>query len=39
MFQQHFFAGSRRGGIQDAERGSVGVATAEFIKRVRPNGG
>jgi N-acetylmuramoyl-L-alanine amidase len=39
MFQQHFFAGSRRGSIKDAERGTVGVATAEFIKRLRLVGG
>jgi N-acetyl-anhydromuramyl-L-alanine amidase AmpD len=35
MFQQHFFSGSRRGFIQDAERKKVGLTTAEMIKRVR----
>lgn len=35
MFQQHFFAGSRRGLIQDRDGRSVNQVTAEFIKRVR----
>jgi N-acetylmuramoyl-L-alanine amidase len=35
MFQQHFFAGSRRASIQDAERKKVGLTTAEMIKRVQ----
>jgi hypothetical protein len=34
MFQQHFFAGSRRSSAH--KRQQVNQLTAEFIKRVRP---
>jgi len=38
MFQRHFFAGSRRGVLTDAQRKKPEVdrVTAEFIKSVRP---
>ena len=35
MFQQHFFAGSRRSLINDSDRQKVNQVTAEFIKQVR----
>ena len=35
MFQQHFFAGSRRNLINDKDRKKVNQVTAEFIKQVR----
>jgi N-acetyl-anhydromuramyl-L-alanine amidase AmpD len=35
MFQQHFFAGSRRSLINDNDRKKVNQVTAEFIKQVR----
>ena len=35
MFQQHFFAGSRRGLIHERDGRTVNQVTAEFIKRVR----
>ena len=35
-FQKHFFSGSRRGLIADAQRGRVDHVTAKFIKSVRP---
>jgi hypothetical protein len=35
QFQRHFFSGSRRGLIADAQRGKVDPVTAKFIKSVR----
>ncbi len=35
MFQQHFFAGSRRGLVHERDGRTVNQMTAEFIKRVR----
>jgi N-acetyl-anhydromuramyl-L-alanine amidase AmpD len=35
MFQQHFFAGSRRNLLNDNDRKKVNQVTAEFIKQVR----
>ena len=35
MFQQHFFAGSRRGLVHERDGRTVNLVTAEFIKRVR----
>jgi N-acetyl-anhydromuramyl-L-alanine amidase AmpD len=35
MFQQHFFAGTRRSLIQENDRKKVNQVTAEFIKQVR----
>ena len=35
MFQQHFFAGSRRSLINNKDRQKVNQVTAEFIKQVR----
>lgn len=35
MFQQHFFAGSRRNLIDEKDRRKVNQVTAEFIKQVR----